>query len=97
MRPEEIAAVLAREVRVARYLENRLKLAAQPRESEVDLVARKEPQVDRSALRERLAREKYDRLLAELLADLRRKANVRVLDSLDGSGERAPDGLAEVR
>jgi hypothetical protein len=97
MRPDEIGAVLAREIRVARYLENRLKLAAQPRESEVDEAARKDPQADRSALREQLAREKYDRLLGELLVELRRKANVRVLDPLDGTGSQKPDGVAEVR
>jgi SurA N-terminal domain len=97
MRPDEIAAVLAREIRVARYLDNRLKLAAQPREANVDQAARKEPQADRSALRESLTRAKYDRLLAELLVELRRKANVRVLDPLDGTGQPPPDGIAEVR
>jgi hypothetical protein len=97
LRPDEIGAVLAREIRVARYLENRLKLAAQPRESEVDEAAHTEPQADRSRLREKLAREKYDRLLGEMLGDLRRKANVRVLDPLDGKTQPPREGVAEVR
>ena len=84
---EEIAAVLAREIRVARYLDNRLKLAAQVRESELDEALRArggdESHAAREELRQRLSREKYDRLLGELLGDLRRRAGVRVLDSLD--------------
>jgi hypothetical protein len=70
---EEIAAVLARELRVARYLDNRLKLSAQIRET--DLPPGPE--------REKLAQEKYQRLLAELLDDLRKRVTVRVLDPLD--------------
>jgi hypothetical protein len=88
---DEIAAVLARGIRVARYLDNRLKLAAQLRDSELDdaLRARGGTGVpaDREGLRQKLAREKYDRLLGELLGDLRRRADVRVLDSLDGGVE----------
>jgi hypothetical protein len=98
MTDEEVASVLAREIRVARYLENRLKLAAQLRESEVDEASRAQPQIDRAALRQKLAREKYDRLLAELLTELRRKASVRVLDPLDPGAVAVPDdGVAEVR
>jgi hypothetical protein len=95
MTDEEIAAILAREIRVARYLDNRLKLAAQLREGEVDDAARAQPQLDRAALRQRLAREKYDRLLAELLVELRRKASVRVLDALAPAAEGG--GVAEAR
>jgi hypothetical protein len=91
---EEIGAVLGRELRVARYLDNRLKLAAQLRESELDEVTRdkKLNAAERSALRERLAQEKYQRLLQDLLADLRRRATVRVLDPLD-----PPSATAEAR
>jgi len=70
---EEIAAVLARELRVARYLENRLKLSAQIRET--DLPSGPE--------RDKLAQEKYQRLLADLLDDLRKRVTVRVLDPLE--------------
>ena len=83
---DEIAAVLARELRVARYLDNRLKLAAQVRDSELADAARgqKLTAAGYEALRQRLALEKYQRLLTELLGDLRRRATVRVLDPLDG-------------
>jgi hypothetical protein len=83
---EEIGAILARELRVARYLDNRLKLAAQVRESELQEAVRGQQLTapEREALREKMAQEKYQRLLAELLVDLRRRATVRVLDPLDG-------------
>jgi hypothetical protein len=88
---DEIAAVLARGIRVARYLDNRLKLAAQLRDSELDDALRARGSAggpaDREGLRQKLAREKYDRLLSELLGELRRRADVRVLDSLDGGVE----------
>src|SRR2546428_1820908 len=78
---EEIGAILARELRVARYLDNRLKLAAQLRDSELGEAARGKnlTEAQREQLREQLAQEKYQRLLRELLADLRRRATVRVL------------------
>ena len=82
---DEIAAVLARELRVARYLDNRLKLAAQLRESELEEIVkgRKLTASQRTLLRDRLAQEKYQRLLTELLSSLRERATVRVLDPLD--------------
>ncbi len=85
---EEIGAVLARELRVARYLDNRLKLATQLRDSEVEDVVhgRKLTAPQRTLLRERLAQEKYQRLLTELLGSLRERATVRILDPLDDGG-----------
>ena len=82
---EEITAVLARELRVARYLDNRLKLAAQLRESELQeaVRGRKLSTADRDGLRDRLEHDKYERLLQELLASLRERATVRILDPLD--------------
>jgi hypothetical protein len=81
---EEIAAVLARELRVARYLDNRLKLAAQLRDSELEEAWKAGGgQGDREALRQRLSKEKYERMLTELLAELRRRASVRIVDPLD--------------
>src|SRR5207237_1399131 len=72
---DEIGAILARELRVARYLDNRLKLAAQLRESELEEAARRKKlsAAEREQLREQLAQEKYQRLLHELLIDLRRR------------------------
>ena len=85
---DEVGAVLARELRVARYLDNRLQLAAQLRDSELAEAAqgRKLSQSERELLRARLSQEKYQRLLTELLADLRKRATVRVLDPLDEAG-----------
>jgi hypothetical protein len=90
---EEIGAILARELRVARYLDNRLKLAAQLRESELDEAVRGEKlsPAEREDRRRRLSQEKYQRLLAELLADLRKRATVRVLDPLDGAAAVAAE------
>jgi hypothetical protein len=83
---EEIGAILARELRVARYLDNRLKLAAQLRDNELDEATRGKAltEAQRNQLRLQLAQEKYQRLLRELLTDLRRRTTVRVLDPLDG-------------
>jgi len=81
---DEIAAILARELRVARYLDNRLKLAAQLRESELEEAWKAQgSQGDREGLRQKLSKDKYERLLTEVLAELRRKASVRVVDPLD--------------
>ena len=81
---EEIGAILARELRVARYLDNRLKLAAQLRDSELEEAWKAQgKRGDREGLRQRLSKEKYERMLAELLGDLRRKANVRIVDPLE--------------
>ena len=90
---DEIGAILARELRVARYLDNRLKLAAQLRDSELAEATRgkKLSDAERDRVREQLAQEKYQRLLRELLADLRRRASVRVLDALDGGAPVAAE------
>jgi hypothetical protein len=93
MTEEEIGAILARELRVARYLDNRLKLAAQLRESELEEATRGKTlsPAERDRVRAQLAEEKYQRLLRELLGDLRRRAAVRVLDPLDGQGTIAAE------
>jgi hypothetical protein len=93
MTDEEIGALLARELRVARYLDNRLRLAAQLREGEIEDAMRGKTlsPAERDRLRAQLAEEKYQRLLRELLTDLRRRAAVRVLDPLDGQGTIAAE------
>src|SRR5438067_772878 len=82
------AGAADRQLRVARYLDNRLKLAAQLRESELEEAVRgkKLTAAERDQVREQLAQEKYQRLLHELLIDLRRRASVRVLDPLEAAG-----------
>jgi hypothetical protein len=90
---EEVGAILARQQRVARYLDNRLRLAAQLRDSELQeaMRGRTLSNAEREQLREQLAQEKYLKLLRELLADLRRRASVRVLDPLDAGGTVAAE------
>src|SRR5438067_5552625 len=89
---DEIGAILARELRVPRYLDNRLKLAAQLRDSELEEAWKGQgAKGDREALRQRLSKEKYERLLTELLAELRRKASVRIVDPID-DGTRSVAG-----
>ena len=91
---DEIGSILARELRVGRYLDNRLKLAAQPRESELDEAAqgRTMSPAEREQLRAKLTGEKYHRLLRELLDDLRRRIAVRVLDDLEDEGSTVAAG-----
>ena len=91
---DEIGQIVARELRVARYLDNRLKLAAQIRESELAPLesGKKLTAGEREALRQKLALEKYQRLLQDLLIDLRKRATVRVLDPLDPEPASASGG-----
>ncbi|HUJ25718.1 MAG TPA: hypothetical protein VLW85_06855 [Myxococcales bacterium] len=82
---DEVGSILARELRVGRYLDNRLQLAAKLRDSELAEAAqgRNLTASERELLRARLSQEKYQRLLSELLAELRKRATVRILDPLD--------------
>lgn len=89
MTDEEVEAVLGRELRVERYLDNRLRLSAQLRESELADAARERgglasmSRAQQEALRRELGQAKYDRMLTELLADLRKRTSVRVLDPIE--------------
>jgi hypothetical protein len=90
---DEIGSILARELRVARYLDNRLKLAAQLRDSELDEAWKAQgSQGDREALRQKLSKDKYERLLGEVLAELRRKATVRIVDALEDGTRSVASG-----
>jgi hypothetical protein len=94
---DEVGAVLARELRVGKYLDNRLQLAAQLRDSELAEAAqgRQLTPSERQLLRARLQQEKYQRLLGELLAELRKRATVRVLDPLDEQGSTVAEGKSK--
>src|SRR5207237_3992552 len=52
MAGDEVASVLARDLRVARYLDNRRKLAAQVRDGELEEAMRSYPGADRASLRQ---------------------------------------------
>ncbi|HZY05230.1 MAG TPA: hypothetical protein VFF02_17200 [Anaeromyxobacteraceae bacterium] len=86
---EDVLAVLRRMLRVQRYLDSRVATAARARVSDADVEAAwKERQAEfgglplaqaREAVRARLAQERIQAEVKSLLADLRRRAEVRVL------------------
>jgi hypothetical protein len=88
---EEVAATLARGLRVQRYVESRVGRAVRVADDEVDAWLRARgvataPGPTREAAREKLAEERARAHVKELLADLRARADVRILDPL----QRAP-------
>ena len=92
MTDDEVGIILARGLRVARYLDNRLRLPSQLRDSELDDAAKAAGEqalskVRREELRMRLQREKYEKLLTDLLSELRRRSSVRILDGLGGTAQ----------
>ena len=90
MTDDEVGAVLARGLKVSSYLDSRLRLPSQLRDAELDDAAKAQggaqglSKPQREELRARLQREKYERLLTELIAELHRRFTVRVLDALEG-------------
>ncbi|MHB8418043.1 MAG: hypothetical protein ACYDCL_08195 [Myxococcales bacterium] len=98
---ERLTAILRRSLRASRYLESRLRLQAQATERQVDeLLARAVhdaslPQA-RPLARAYLQRERYQALAAKLVADLRARADVRILASFGASaGVDALPGLPD--
>jgi hypothetical protein len=88
---EELSATLARMVRVERYVQSRVGRAARVADDEVEryLQARGAAGASpaaREAVRAQLAEERTARQVKELLAELRARADVRVLDPLRGEG-----------
>ncbi len=90
---EELLVVLRRMLRVQRYLDSRVSGAARIREADVDrllrergIEARPGAAGDRARAdaRARLSRERTQREVEALLADLRGRATIRVLESFDG-------------
>jgi hypothetical protein len=90
---EELLVVLRRMLRVQRYLDSRVSGAARVREADVDRLLR-ERGVEarpgaagdraRADARARLSRERTQREVEALLADLRGRATIRILESFDG-------------
>ncbi len=89
MSDEDVLAVLTRMLRVQRYLDSRVATAARARVSDADVEAAwKERRAEfgnlplaqaREAVRARLAEERIQAEVKSLLADLRRRAEIRVL------------------
>lgn len=82
---DEVSAVLARMLRVDRYLETRLGKGGAVDDLEVAAYARErglqaESRATREAVRARLGELKLEAALKDLLADLRSRADVRILE-----------------
>lgn len=97
---DQLAAILRRDLRVARLLESKVKLAARTTEDEMrqfykdhaaDFAGQPYAQV-REAIRSHLTRERYRELTRQLIADLRARAEVRLLAPFAGAGE-PPEGV----
>jgi hypothetical protein len=86
---DELAATLARMVRVERYVKSRVGRGARVEEDEVDrwlreLGAPDAPPSARAAARERLVEERAAASVRELLLELRSRAEIRIIGSLRG-------------
>jgi len=93
---DELLVTLARMVRVQRYLESRVGAAARVGEDDVDrwLRERGAPATagrpEREAARAQLVEERARAQVKELLAELRGRADVRLVDRAGGRDEAAP-------
>jgi hypothetical protein len=88
---DELEATLARMIRVQRYVQSRIGRAARVAEDEVDRWlhdrgAPDAPAAARDAARAQLAEERATAQVLELLAELRARADIRVIGSLGGEG-----------
>lgn len=88
--------VVSRHLRVSRYLEGRFRLAARPRESDVEMYVAAHPDLSKRPydqvapeVRDRLARERFQTLTQAFTADVRRRARVRLLRQFQ-SGQQTP-------
>jgi hypothetical protein len=82
---DEVAAVLARMLRVDRYLETRLGKGGAVEDAEVVAYARErklsiESRAGREAVRARVAEQRLEAALQALLAELRSRADVRIIE-----------------
>jgi hypothetical protein len=91
---DDVAAVLRRTIRVQRYLESRAGRAAAVSDAEVDAwitghekeTAGVDPAAARGAVRARLSQERLERQVRAVVADLRGRSDVRILeDELGGA------------
>ncbi len=92
---EELRATLARTIRVRRYLESRVGRGARPSEEDVDLLLREregDPSspATREAARARLVEDRAAAQVRELVAELRARAEIRILRRFAAGGAPAP-------
>jgi hypothetical protein len=91
MTDDEIGKVLARELRYARYIDSRLKLLGDLRKGEAEEACSKELRrapsaAEQEACSHRLLVERYRKLTEDVLLELRRRIDVRVIDPLGDAG-----------
>ena len=91
MTDDEIGQVLARQLRYARYIDSKVKLAGELRKGEADETCARElgrlPNADElAACSYRIVLARYRHVTEEVLAELRRRVDVRIIDALDGAG-----------
>lgn len=83
LRDEDLLLLLRRELRAARYLEGRFRLASRPRDQEVQDAVERERAEGRTAspeaVRAALARDRFVVLTRDFVRDLRRRSRVRIV------------------
>lgn len=95
---ETLAEIVRRELRVARYLEGRFRLAARPRDTELaafyaahaaDFGGRTLEEAA-AEVRVHLVKERFRQLADTFVADVRRRASVRILRDFEAPGAATP-------
>ena len=83
---DDVEDFVRREIRVSRYLDNRFRLASRPKDVDVEAYVTaheeyngRDPVAAAAAAREKLTAERFARLSASFIADVRRRARVRIL------------------
>ncbi len=89
---EEVGQVLARQIRYARYIDSKVKLAGAVRQGEAEELCAKELRrppapAELDACAHKLLLERYRRVTEEVLTELKKRVDVRILDPLaDAAG-----------
>jgi hypothetical protein len=88
MTDDEISQVLARQMRYARYIDNKAKLQGALRKGEAEEACQKElgrpaTPVELDGCTRRLEVDRYRKVTQDVLAELRKRVDVRVLDPIE--------------
>ena len=81
----QIGHVLARQIRYGRYVDSKVKLAGGVRQADIDQGCKKLVDKELEACAGRLQLERYRKITEEVLAELRKRIEVRVLDPIEGA------------
>lgn len=88
MTDDEIGQVLGRQLRYARFIDSKVKLQGGPRQAEAEEhckkeLGRKPSAAELEACGRKLQLDRYRKVTEEVLSELRKRIDVRILDSLD--------------